>query len=135
MIIKHSTTVSSINQDSLPTRPIDISVALKDLGAATSRAALSAGIYIRPVDVGAPAHADRVLLPGCGLSGLVAAADARAEEEVVIRRAVIDVGALHGVAARGVVGDLGGRCRDRGRGVVHLGLIDYRASVSVFRPR
>lgn len=108
MIIKHSPTVSSINQDPLTTRTIHIPMALKDLGAAAGRAALAAGIDVGPVDVGAPAHADRVLLAGGGLGGLVAAADARAEEEVVVRRAVVDEGALHRVAACGVVGDLGG---------------------------
>lgn len=107
MIIKHSPTVSSINQDPLPTRPIHIPMALKDLGAAARRAALAAGIDVGPVDVGAPAHADRVLLAGRGLGGLVPAADTRAEEEVVVRRAVVDEGALHCVAACGVVGDLG----------------------------
>lgn len=108
MIIKHSTTISSINQDPLPTRTIHIPMALKDLGAAARRAALPAGVSVRPVDVGAAAHADRVLLAGRGLGGLIAAADARAEEEVVVRRAVVDEGSLHRVAARGVVGDLGG---------------------------
>lgn len=108
MIIKHSPTISSINQDPLPTRPIHVPMALKDLGAAARRAALPAGVDVGPVDVGAPAHADRVLLSRRGLGGLVAAADARAEEEVVVRRAVVDEGALHRVAAGGVVGDLGG---------------------------
>lgn len=108
MVIKHSPTISSINQDALTSRPIHVPMALKDLGAAAGRAALAGGIDVGPVDVGAPAHADRVLLAGRGLGGLVAAADARAEEEVVVRRAVVDEGAFHSVAAGGVVGDLGG---------------------------
>lgn len=83
-------------------------MALKHLRAAAGRAALAAGIHKPAVDAGAAAHADRVLLAGGGLGGLVAAADASAKEEVVVGRAVVDEGALHRVAACGVVGDLGG---------------------------
>lgn len=99
MIIKHSTTIRRINQHPLPTGAIHVPVALEDLGPAARGAALAARVDKGPVDVGAAAHADRVLLPGGRLGGLVPAADARAEEEVVVRRAVVDEGAFHRVAA------------------------------------
>lgn len=109
MIIKHSTTISRINQHPLPAGPIHVPVALEDLGAAARGAALAARVDEPAADAGAAAHADRVLLARRRLGGLVAAADARAEEEVVVGGAVVDEGALHRVAACAVVGDLGGR--------------------------
>lgn len=85
MVVKHSTTIRGIDQDPLPTRAIHITVTLKHLGTASRRAALTTLVDVGPVHVGAPAHADRVLLAGCGLGAVVAAADAGAEEEVVVR--------------------------------------------------
>lgn len=84
MIIHHSTIIRSINQNTLSTRAINIPMALEDLSAATRSAGLPAGVGVRPSDGGAAAHADRVLLSRGGLGGLVAAADTRAEEEVVV---------------------------------------------------
>lgn len=84
MIIHHGTIISSINQNTLSTRAINVSMALEDLSAATRRAGLSARIGVRPGDGGGAAHADRVLLSRRGLGGLVAAADAGAEKQVVV---------------------------------------------------
>lgn len=108
MIIHHSAIIRSINQNSLPTRAINIPMALKYLRASTRRAGLAAGVSVRSGDGGATAHADRVLLARGGLGGLVATADAGAEEEVVVRRPVVDERPFHGMAACGVVGDLAG---------------------------
>lgn len=125
MIIHHGTIIRSINQDPLSTRAINIPMALENLGAATRRAGLPARVGVRPGDGRGATHADRVLLAWGGLGGLIAAADTRAEEEVVVRRAVVDEGPLHGVAARGVVGNLTGGAGDGTWGAVHLGDIDF----------
>lgn len=106
VIIHHSTVIGSIDQYTLPTRTIHISVAFKHLCATTRRAGLAASIGVRARDGGAATHPDGVLLPRRWLGGLVSTANAGAEEEIVVRRTVVDERPFHGVAACGVVGDL-----------------------------
>lgn len=81
-------------------------------------------INVRTADTAASADPDGVLLAGGGLGGVVATADAGAEEEVVVRAAVVDEAPLLGVVARGIVCDLVAGGGDGCGGAAHWGLVD-----------
>lgn len=100
-------------------------MALQDLCASGSDTARPSRIDVRPADTAAPADPDGVLLAGGGLVSIVAAADTRAEEQVVVRAAVVDEASLEGMVARAVVCDLVARGGSRLWRVVHRGLVDF----------
>lgn len=135
MIIKHGTTIRSINQDSLPTWSIDGSMALKDLRATRAYATRPSRIDIRTTGTAAPADPDRILLTGGGLVGVIAAADTGAEEEVIVRAAVVDEATLQGVVAGAVVCDLVARGGGGLWRIFHWGLVNFvHAKVSKGMP-
>lgn len=112
-------------------------MALQNFRAPGSDATRPSSINIRPTDTATPADPDGVLLSGGGFIGIVAAADTRAEEEVVVRAAVVHEAPLQGVVARAVVCDLVARGGSRLWRVVHWSLVDIApetAKVHVVAP-
>lgn len=86
-----------------------MTMASKHNRSSTRRTTNPVGINIRARDARAATHADRVLLAGSGLVGVVPAAGARAEEEIVVprRSAQVNERTFLGVVGGGVVCDVG----------------------------
>lgn len=119
MVVQNSAALGSINQNSLPARSVDGAVASKNRGSTARKTADTAGIHKRAADTAAAADLDGILQSLRRLGGIISAADARAPEEIVIRRAVVHGRALLSMSPRGVVGDLvaGTTCKSRGAAV------------------
>lgn len=81
-------------------------MALQDLRAAGSYATRASRIDVRATDTATPADTDGVLFTGGGLVGVISAADARAEKEVIVWAAVVDEATLQSVVSGTVVCNL-----------------------------
>lgn len=110
-------------------------MALQNFCAPGSDATRPSRINERSTDTATPADPDGVLLSGGGFIGIVAAADARAEEEVVVRAAVVHEAPLQGVVARAVICNLVARGGSRLWRVVHWSLVDFLFMAESVRAR